>query len=84
MNAKARIQKLESAKAGQAATDNRDFVQTITLGGVIYKIDGVEVDAATWAREWKAYDRSHAGEDQRIQVSIIGFDAIEEDADGVQ
>lgn len=84
MNTKARIQKLESAKPGQATTDNRNFVQTITLGGVIYKIDGVEVDAVTWTRERKAYDRSHAGEDNKIVMNVIGWDAIEEDADGVQ
>ncbi len=83
MNTKARITKLESAKPA-TVTDNRHFVQNITLGGVMYKIDGLPVDAATWARERKAYDRSHAGEDQRIQVSIIGLEAIEEDADGVQ
>jgi hypothetical protein len=84
MNAKARIQRLENARPANGEKDNRDFVQMITLGDVIYKIDGVEVDAVTWARECKAYDQSHAGEDQRIQVSIIGFDAIEEDADGVK
>jgi len=84
MNTRQRIAKLESAKPGQVEADNRDFVQTITMGGVIYKIDGVEVDAVTWARQRKAYDRSHEGKEAKIQVSIIGLDAIEEDADGVQ
>lgn len=83
MNTKARITKLESANPA-TVTDNRQFTHRIDTDGVTYLIDGLPVDAATWAREWKAYDRSHAGEDQRIQVSIIGFDAIEEDADGVQ
>lgn len=83
MNTKARITKLESAKPA-TVTDNRDFVQTITLGGVIYKIDGVEVDAVTWARECKAYDRSHEGEYQKIQVTLIGWDAIEAHAGGMQ
>lgn len=84
MNTKQRITKLESARPANAEADNRQFLQTITLGGVIYKIDGVEVDAVKWARELKVYDQSHAGEEEKITVTILGLDAIEEDADGVQ
>jgi hypothetical protein len=80
MNTRQRIVKLESVTPGQVVADNRDFVQTITLDGVLYKIDGVEVDAAKWAREMKVYDWSH--EDNKIQVSIMGWDAIQEDKDG--
>lgn len=84
MNTKARIQKLEGAKPGQAAKDNREFTHRIGTGGVTYLIDGVEIDAATWTRERKAHDRSHAGEEVRTMVNIIGWDSIQEDANGVQ
>lgn len=81
MNTKQRIAKLEGARPATVEADNRQFIHRIGADGVTYFIDGVEVDAAKWAHECKAYDQSHAGEDQQIKVTVLGLDAIQEDGD---
>ena len=77
MTNKSRLAKLESARPGQLATDNREFIQRIDGDGVKYFIDGVEVDAAQFGREC---NRGKA--DENITVTILGFGAIEADKDG--
>jgi hypothetical protein len=73
MNHETRIKRIESA-AKKRESDARQFVQRITRDGVKYFIDGVEVDAAIFARE--CYRRG--AQDERIAVDILGFDAIAE------
>lgn len=82
MNTKARITKLETAQPVQPATDDRKFLHCIGAEGVTYFVDGFDVDAGKFALELKAHNQSNTSEDQKIQVSIIGYDAIEEDKDG--
>jgi uncharacterized protein YpmS len=86
MNTKTRIQKLESAKPGHVETDNRQLKRYIGADGNKFYIDGVEVNYNVYVKaETAQIEAAKArGEEVKINVSIIGLDAIQEDADGVQ
>lgn len=66
---KARLEKLESAKPGQVATDNRRFTQEVRTASHKYFIDAVEVDEAKYKKELAAFLRIR--ENKNIPVEIV-------------
>jgi hypothetical protein len=69
MTTKTRLQKLESAKPGQFATDNRLFTQEVRTESHKFFIDSVEVDEAKYKKELAAYLRIR--ENNNIPVEIV-------------